>query len=207
MATLVYTHQNTELLRCNSATRYPDVGDAITINGTEYKVAAVFSVKLGIATVIVRLPGTYYYAHGRYIATSDDEPLLWHGDRTTINGIHYHVVGRGPGRIDLELYTFPTTLTGYLLMLHSMTEAQYNQWFDSLSYAQLCTYTDKWHKGDTRAWQLEAYQCAVDCGTIVYYHNERWEAYNPDYLASVTASTLAELVNSWAEATDHVSYE
>jgi hypothetical protein len=165
---------------------------------------------------VLRLPGTHrvgYYVHGKRIVTATvykDEPLPWHGDRTTINGIHYHVVGREPDGVDLELYNFPTTLTAYLLMLHSMTEAQFDQWLESLSFSQLDTFSDKWCKrkyGFTRQEQLAAYQCTVDCGTIVYYNLDRWEAYNADYQASATASTLAELLNTWAEATEHVQYE
>jgi hypothetical protein len=153
-----------------------------------------------------------YYAHGKHIATTtvyDDEHLPWHGDRTTINGIHYHVVGREPGRVDLELYSFPTTLTAYLLMLHSMTEVQFDQWLESLSFSQLNTFNDKWCKwfAVSRLDQLLGYQCTVDCGTIVYYNLDRWEAYNADYQASATAATLAELLNTWAEATEHVRYE
>jgi hypothetical protein len=216
MAQLSYTYRGTELLRCNSATRYPDIGETVTIEGTEYEVMTVFSVDGGIATVVLRLPGKHrvsYYAHGRHIATAtvyDDEPLPWHGDRTTINGIHYHVVGREPDRVDLELYSFPTALTAYLLMLHSMTEVQFDQWLESLSFSQLNTFVDKWCKRKyafTRQDQLAAYQCTVDCSTIVYYNLDRWEAYNADYQASATAATLAELLNTWAEATEHVRYE
>jgi predicted 3-demethylubiquinone-9 3-methyltransferase (glyoxalase superfamily) len=216
MAQLSYTYQGTELLRCSSATRYPDIGETVTIEGTEYVVDSVYSVDAGTATVVLRLPGKHrvsYYAHGRHIATATvykDEPLPWHGDRTTINGIHYHVVGREPNRLDLKLYSFPTTLTAYLLMLHSMTEAQFDQWIESLSFSQLNTFNDKWCKpkyGITRQGQLAAYQCTADCGTIVYYNLDRWEAYNADYQASATASTLAELLNTWAEATEHVRYD
>lgn len=217
MAQLIYTHRGTELLRCDSATRYPDIGETVTIEGTEYRVDSVYGATgIGTATVVLRLPGTHrvsYYAYGRCIATAtvyDDEPLPWHGDRTTINGIDYHVVGREPDRVDLELYSFPTTLTAYLFMLHSMTEAQFDQWIESLSFSELNTFNDKWHNCKyalTRQDQLLAYQCTVDCGTIVYYNLDRWEAYNADYQASATASTLAELLNTWAEATEHVSYD
>jgi len=217
MAQLSYTYRGTELLRCNSATRYPDIGETVTIEGTEYRVDSVYgATDIGTATVVIRLPGTHrvsYYAHGKHIATATvykDEPLPWHGDRTTINGIHYHVVGREPGRVDLELYSFPTTLTAYLLMLHSMTEPQYLQWTRSLSTSQRSTvqlryYTPTLYAGARE--QLAAYQGTVDCGTIVYYNLDRWEAYNADYQASATASTLAELLNTWAEATEHVSYD
>jgi hypothetical protein len=217
MAQLSYTYRGTELLRCNSATRYPDIGETVTIEGTEYRVDSVYGATgIGTATVVLRLPGKHrvsYYAHGKHIATATvykDEPLPWHGDRTTINGIHYHVVGREPDRVDLELYSFPTTLTAYLLMLHSMTEQQFDQWLESLSFSQLNTFNDKWRNREyvnIRQGQLLAYKCTVDCGTIVYYNVDRWEAYNADYQASATAVTLAELLNTWAEATEHVRYE
>lgn len=108
---------------------------------------------------------TSYYAYNRHIGvTTGLEPQC--GDRVTINGIRYHVVGVEPDRVDIELYTFPTTLTSYLLMLHSMTEAQFDQWLESLSYSQLINWDDKYRRGDTREAQLEAYQCTVDCGTL-----------------------------------------
>jgi hypothetical protein len=217
MAQLSYTYKDTELLRCNSATRYPDIGETVTIEGTEYRVDSVYGATgIGTATVVLRLPGKHrvsYYAHGKHIATAtvyDDEHLPWYGDYHNINGIPYHVVGREPDRLDLILYNFPRTLTAYLLMLHSMTEVQFDQWLESLSFSQLNTFVDKWCKrkyGITRQDQLAAYQCTVDCGTIVYYNLDRWEAYNADYQASATAGTLAELLNTWAEATEHVRYE
>lgn len=151
-----------------------------------------------------------YYAHGKHLVTTDEQ-LVYHGNRVNINGITYRVVGnKFDSGIQLELYSFPTTLTAYLLMLHSMTEAQYLQWLRSLSTSQWSTVQLRYYKPTLNVGvqaQLTAYQCTVDCGTIVYYNLDRWEAYNADYQASATASTLAELLNTWAEATEHVSYD
>jgi hypothetical protein len=212
MAQLIYTHRGTELLRCNSATHYPDIGETVTIEGTEYRVDSVCSVNTGTATVELWCSSrraVSYYVYGKYLATFDDQPV-YHGNRVNINGITYRIVRHTTDGVDLELYSFPTTLTAYLFMLHSMTEAQFDQWLESLSFSQLNTFNDKWRNRNhafTRQDQLLAYKCTVDCGTIVYYNIDRWKAYNADYQASATASTLAELLNTWAEATEHVSYE
>lgn len=207
MAKLIYTHNGKELLCTNSATRYPDIDETITVNGTEYRVTAVST---GYVT-IEPLRSTSCYAYGKHVTTIHTKHLPSLGDRITINGIHYRVAGWGVcASIDLELYTFPTTLTSYLLMLHNMTNAQYMQWLGSLSPKQLETWREKYHMYailNTVEYQLSAYLSSLSDGTLVYYHNERWEAYNAGYQATATASTLAELLNTWSEATDHLRYD
>jgi hypothetical protein len=131
------------------------------------------------------------------------------GDLVTINHIKYHIIGVDHHTVHLELYAFPPTLPLYLMMLHHLDECQYQQWYDSLDDRQHTTLHTKFVLGAIRSvkTQLDWYQATCDCGTLVYYYQGAWHAVNNELQATAKAATIAELLNYWAEAAEHVRYD
>jgi hypothetical protein len=129
-----------------------------------------------------------------------------YGDLVTINHIKYHIVGVDYHTVYLELYSFPITLSHYLLLLCHISDNQYAQWLASLEIAQIKKLTTEYAVGDRRQ-QLASYCVSYAHGTLVYCHQCSWYAINRHVHATAKAATLAELLNSWAEATEHVQYD
>jgi hypothetical protein len=131
------------------------------------------------------------------------------GDLVMYNHIKYRVVSVDHHTVHLELYGFPDTLPHYLLMLHHLNECQYQQWYSSLDDKQRNTLHTQYVLGAVRsaASQLDAYDVSYDGGTLVYYHQGAWHVTNTELHATAKASTIAELLNYWAEATEHIHYD
>jgi hypothetical protein len=131
------------------------------------------------------------------------------GDLVTINCIKYHVIGVDHHTVYLELYSFPTTLPHYLLMLHHLDECQYQQWYSSLSLLQrfIVVKRNSLSSVASRYLQIAGYSSSYDCGTLVYYYRGAWHAVNNELQAAAKAATIAELLNYWAEATEHARYD
>jgi hypothetical protein len=150
-----------------------------------------------------------YYVEGRRIVNAD-VPLVPYSQnaKVYINGIAYRMIDYSVGIVNLELYVRPKTLAlpSYLLYISTLTEAQYHQWICSVSNFSEIPYLNRKVGWCLKA-QLASYQVSVSEGTVVYYHNDRWVACNHSYQAIATASTLAELLNSWSEATEHLRYD
>jgi hypothetical protein len=132
-----------------------------------------------------------------------------YSDVVTINCIKYRVVSVTDSTVYLELYGFPTTLSHYLLMLQHLDECQYQQWYSSLSLQQRLTVVRRNALASVanRGLQISAYKVSYDGGTLVYYHQGAWHAVNNELQATAKAATIAELLNYWAEATEHVHYD
>jgi hypothetical protein len=131
------------------------------------------------------------------------------GDLVTISSIKYRIIGVDHHTVYLELYNVPPTLPQYLTMLHQLDDCQYQQWYDSLSIKErgnLSVLLDC-NLLTTRTYCLAYYKVSYDCDTLVYYHHGAWHAINTELHATAKAATIAELLNYWAEATEHVRYD
>lgn len=148
------------------------------------------------------------YSYKGVIIKSDDKaanyPTL--GFLVVVDNVSYTVKSvygsNGTALADLQLahvkartkLRLPVSLPAYLRMLHSFTtEAQYDAWLKGQNRPEDWLITTS---PTTAKVQLEAYQCSLDCGTLVYYHNGKWYASN---VHTATASTVAELLTAWAE--------
>jgi hypothetical protein len=146
------------------------------------------------------------YRCNDFITTNNATELPEYGDLVTINHIKYTIVSVDHRTVYLELYSFPTTLSHYLLLLYHISDDQYVQWLGSLGIAQLKKLTTECAIGDRRK-QLASYCVSYAHGTLVYCHQCIWYATNRHVHATAKAATTAELLNSWVAATDHVHYD
>jgi hypothetical protein len=149
------------------------------------------------------------YKCNDFTATNTVTERPEYGDTVTINNIKYNIVGVDHHTVYLELYSFPTTLAYYLLLLCHISDDQYVQWLDSLETAQIRQIVTLYALGRVRdrQHQLTSYHVSYAHGTLVYCRQGSWYATNRHIHATAKAATLAELLNSWAEATDHVHYD
>jgi hypothetical protein len=149
------------------------------------------------------------YKCNDFITTNNVTELPEYGDLVTINHIKYTIVSVDHRTVYLELYSFPTTLSHYLLLLCHISDDQYVQWLGSLGIAQIKKLTTEYAIGAVRdrRKQLASYCVSYAHGTLVYCHRCSWYATNRHVHATAKAATLAELLNSWAAATDHVHYD